>query len=58
MGKTSSAVKDRYNAKAYEDIRLRVKTGEKEKIRAAAEQHGMSLNAFIAEAIREKIDKV
>ena len=47
MGKTSNAVKDRYNAKAYDDIRLRVPKGEKEKIQAFAESHGESLNGFL-----------
>lgn len=35
MGKTSSAVKDRYNAKAYDEIKVRVMKGEK-KIRSSS----------------------
>ena len=53
MGKTSNAVKDRYNAKAYDDIRLRVPKGEKEKIQAFAEAHGESLNGFLNRLIEE-----
>ena len=53
MGKTSNAVKDRYNAKAYDDIRLRVPKGEKEKIQAFAESQGETINGFINRLITE-----
>ena len=54
MGRTSSVVKDRYNAKAYDEIKLRVKKGEKELIKAHAEKFdGGSVNAFIQRAIAE-----
>ena len=53
MGKTSNAVKDRYNAKAYDDIRLRVPKGEKERIQAFAESNGETVNGFINRLIAE-----
>lgn len=53
MGKTSNAVKDRYNAKAYDDIRLRVPKGQKEKIQAFAESRGETVNGFINRLIVE-----
>ena len=53
MGKTSNAVKDRYNAKAYDDIRVRVPKGEKEKIQAFAEARGETVNGFINRLIKE-----
>ena len=53
MGKTSSAVKDRYNAKTYDDIRLRVPKGQKERIQAFAEANGESLNGFLNRLIAE-----
>ena len=53
MGKTSSKVKDRYNAKVYEEIKGRVYKGEKDKIKAHAESMGESVNAFINRAIIE-----
>lgn len=53
MGKTSNAVKDRYNAKVYDDIRLRVPKGHKEQIQAYAEQNGETLNGFINRLINE-----
>ena len=53
MGKTSNAVKDRYNAKAYDDIRVRVPKGQKEKIQAYAESRGETVNGFINRLIAE-----
>ena len=53
MGKTSTAAKERYNTKTYDDIRLRVPKGEKDKIQAFAEAHGESLNGFINRLISE-----
>ena len=53
MGKTSNAVKDRYNAKAYDDIRLRVPKGQKEKIQMYAESRGETVNGFINRLIVE-----
>lgn len=55
MGKTSAAVKNRYAAKAYDRIALQVKKGEKDKIKARADSLGMSLNAFITEAIEHSM---
>ena len=57
MGKTSSAVKDRYNAKAYDEIKVRVSKGQKELIQAHAEAQGKSVNGFINEAIEEKMER-
>lgn len=57
MGKTSSAVKDKYNSKAYDEIKLRVFKGEKEKIKAHAESMGESVNGFINRAIENQIKK-
>ena len=53
MGKTSNAAKDRYNAKAYDDIRLRVPKGKKDQIQAFAERNGESLNGFLNRLIDE-----
>ena len=54
MSKTSAAVKNRYNAKAYDRITIVVKKGEKELIKAHAEKFdGGSVNAFIQRAIAE-----
>ena len=54
MGRTSSEVKNRWNAKAYDRIELRVKKGQKDIIKAAADEAGLSLNAYIQQAIDER----
>lgn len=57
MGKTSSAVKDKYNAKTYDEIKVRVSKGRKAEIKSHAENQGKSLNGFINEAIVEKMER-
>ena len=56
-GKTSTTVKNRYNAKAYDQIPLRVKKGEKDVIQKRAEQLGKSVNGYIVDLIEEDIEK-
>ena len=55
MGKTSSAVKNRYNNKAYDRINLIVPKGQKDIIKDHAESRGESVNGFIQRAIKEAI---
>lgn len=55
MGKTSSEVKDRYNRKAYDEIKLRVYKGRKADIQAAAERAGLSLSSYIVKAIERQM---
>lgn len=55
MTKPTTIVKDRYNRNAYDQINIRVKKGDKQKITEAAEKAGMSLNAYIVAAIDEKM---
>lgn len=43
----------KYNAKSYDRIELKVRKGEKDKIKLYAQEHGESLNAFINRAIYE-----
>ena len=57
MGKTSNAVKDRWNATAYEDIRLRVRRGLKGEIQAASTAKGESLNGYVNRAIAELMER-
>lgn len=56
MGKTSAAVKNKYNEKAYDRIALIVKKGQKEIIKAQAEKQGISINAYITKLIEKDID--
>lgn len=51
MGKTSTAAKARYNAKAYDRLAISVKKGQREQIKAYAERNGKSLNSYINELI-------
>lgn len=55
MGKTSSEVKDRYNRKAYDEIKLRVYKGRKADLRAAADKAGLSLSAYIVKAVERQM---
>ena len=58
MGKTSSVVKDRYNAKAYDEIKVRVEKGQKDEIKAHAERFDNgSVNGFIKRAIANQMER-
>ncbi|SEL08575.1 antitoxin [Ruminococcus albus] len=57
MGKASTATKNAWNAKAYDQLRVIVKKGEKDKIKAYAESQGLSLNAYINKLIAEDMEK-
>ena len=56
MGKTLSAVKNKYNSKAYDRITIVVPKGDKIKISDFAAANGESVNAFIKRAIREAME--
>ena len=55
MGKTSSAVKNRYNAKAYDQLPIRVPKGQKAAVDAYAKEHGESVNGLVNNALREML---
>lgn len=55
MGKTSSEAKDRYNRKAYDEIKLRVYKGRKADLQAAADKAGLSLSAYIVKAVERQM---
>ena len=57
MGKTSSKVKDRYNAKAYDTILTRLPKGQKVQIQAHASAQGESVNGFVSRAIAETMER-
>lgn len=48
---------EKYNAKAYDEIKIRVRKGEKETIKNHAESKGESLNGFINRAIDETMER-
>ena len=51
--KASTAAKNRYNAKAYDSLRIVVKKGRKDVIAAHASARGESINGFVSRAIEE-----
>jgi len=53
--KTSSTVKDRYNAKTYDEIKLRVYKGRKTEIQTAADAAGESVNAYVVNAVDQRM---
>lgn len=57
MSKPSAAVKNRWNAKAYDRIGLVVPKGDAERIKAAASNAGLSLNRYIREAIEARMQE-
>ena len=48
---------EEYRKTKYEDLRVRVPKGKKEEIKKFVASTGKSLNAFINEAIDEKIER-
>jgi len=55
MSKTSSAVKNRYNEKAYDRINLTVKKGGKQHLQKAAATNKESINGYIKLALKERL---
>ena len=51
MGRTSSAVKQRYNEKAYDRLAITIPKGQKATVQAAAEQEGESINGYTNKAL-------
>lgn len=56
--RTSSAVKNRYNEKAYDRINFVVHKGEKDRIKSAAEKNGESVNSLINRAVMAEVEKI
>lgn len=54
MGKTSAAVKNRYNLKVYDRVYLLTRKGTKDNIQAIARAQGLSLNGYIKKAIQRQ----
>ncbi|MEE3451474.1 MAG: hypothetical protein VZR27_12430 [Acutalibacteraceae bacterium] len=49
--------KDRYNAKAYDEIKVRVPKRDKEKIKVHSANAGESVNGYIKTAIDQRIER-
>ena len=57
MGKTSSAVKRRYNLKAYDRVAIDAPKGWKDKVKAAAADVNESLNAYVQKAVNDRMER-
>jgi len=55
MGRTSNAVKDRWNSKAYDDLRVRVPKGQKENIEALARMRKQTVNGLIGSLLQREM---
>ena len=55
MGKTSSAVKQRYNEKAYDRLAITIPKGRKEAVEKYAQEKGLSVNALVNELLRDAL---
>lgn len=55
MGKTSSTVKNRYNAKAYDQLPIRIPKGRKADVDAYAKSRGESVNGLVNNFLREAL---
>ncbi|MEE0059214.1 MAG: hypothetical protein UE295_00120 [Acutalibacteraceae bacterium] len=48
---------EKYNAKAYDEIKFRVPKGEKDIIKAQADKVGESVNGYIKKAVDERMER-
>lgn len=48
---------EKYNAKAYDEIKVRVPKGKKEEIKNHAERKNESVNSFVNRAIDETMER-
>ena len=55
-GKTSAASKNKYNSKAYDRIVIFLPKGKKDVVKTAADAVGQSMNAYIKQAIAERME--
>lgn len=53
MPKAQTKASAKYNAKTYEEVKLRVFQGQKIQMQAFAESQGLSLNAYINKLIAD-----
>lgn len=57
ISKARHKANERYNAKAYDEIKVRVGKGQKEVIQSKAAERGESLNEYIKKAIAERMER-
>ncbi len=57
MAKPQTVASNKYNAKAYDSLRIVVKKGQKDVIQAHAAAMGESINGFVNRAISEQMQR-
>lgn len=57
MAKPQTVSSNKYNAKAYDSLRIVVKKGYKDTVQAHAAAMGESINGFVNRAIREQMQR-
>lgn len=57
ISKARHKANEKWNAKAYDEIKVRVPKGQKEVIQSAAERAGESVNAYINAAIAQRMER-
>ena len=55
MSKPTNAVKDRWNAKAYDDLRIRIPKGRKAEVESYAQAQGESVNGLVNNFLRSTL---
>ena len=55
MGKTSTAVKNRYNAKVYDQLPIRIPKGRKDDVANRAKENGETVNGYVNALIRDDL---
>ncbi len=56
MTRPTNAVKDRWNAKAYDDLRIRIPKGRRNDVEAFAKEHAESVNGLVNRLLREAMN--
>lgn len=57
MANPQTVASNKYNAKAYDSLRIVVKKGYKDTVQAHAAAMGESINGFVNRAIREQMQR-
>lgn len=55
MSKPTNAVKDRWNAKNYDDLRIRIPKGRKADVEAYAAEQGATINGLVNSYLRSAL---
>ena len=57
VSKAQQRAVTKYVKENYDEFKVRLPKGTKDQIKAAADQQGQSVNAWISQAITEKLEK-